>query len=279
MIREYTDTATAARFIMHLDNKSFSGKGLGAPALFPINTFVYNKGRAQQVVIDEIAYTMPPQCILPLVYNQHFVFSHPETLTALQFNREFYCIMDHDAEVGCAGFIFYGIRHPMFIQLDREEADEMQHLEKVFCNELLVKDAFQGEMLRSLLKRVMIHATRKAKLQSESYQQFPEARMDLVRKFSLLLEGHFKKEHEVRFYAAALHKSPKTLSNTFSLLKQPAPSVLIRNRLVLEAKRYLYYTDKSAREIAWELGFESPAHFSRFFKAYAGANISSFRNL
>jgi len=103
--------------------------------------------------------------------------------------------------------------------------------------------------------------------------------MDLVRKFSLLLEGYFKKEHEVRFYAAALHKSPKTLSNVFSLLKQPAPSVLIRNRLILEAKRYLYYTDKSAKEIAWELGFENPAHFSRFFKAYSGENISSFRNL
>ncbi|GGH63812.1 AraC-like DNA-binding protein [Filimonas zeae] len=279
MIREYNDKATTARFVMHINNKSFTGKGLGAPAPFPVNTFVYNKGSAQQVVIDEIAYTMPARCILPLVYNQHFVFSHPENLMALQFNREFYCIVDHDVEVGCAGFIFYGINHPMFIQLDTEEADEMQHLEKVIGSELLRNDNFQGEMLRSLLKRIMIQVTRKAKEQSEGYRQCSDDRMDLIRKFSLLLEMNFKKEHEVKFYAAALHKSPKTLSNVFSLLKQPAPSVLIRNRLVLEAKRYLHYTDKSAREIAWELGFESPAHFSRFFKTYAGANTSAFRNV
>lgn len=118
-----------------------------------------------------------------------------------------------------------------------------------------------------------------AKNQSESYQLFPDEKMDIIRRFSLLLETNFKQQHEVRFYAAALNKSPKTLSNVFALLKQPSPSVLIRNRIILEAKRYLHYTEKSAKEIAFELGFESPAHFSRFFKMYAGTNISEFRNL
>lgn len=278
MIREYNENATAAWFVMHSDNKLFSGKGLSSPTPHPINTFIYNKGEAQEVVIDEIAYTMPARCILPLVSNQHFVFKRPETLTAWQFNREFYCIVDHDAEVGCVGFLFYGIRHPMFITLNEEESEEMNHLEKVFSNELLLKDNFQGEMLRTLLKRVIIKTTRIAKLQCESYQQFPDEKMDVVRKFALLLEGNFRQEHEVKFYAAALNKSPKTLSNVFALLKQPAPSVLIRNRIILEAKRYLHYTEKSAKEISYELGFESPAHFSRFFKIYSGTNISAFKS-
>ncbi|ANH81176.1 AraC family transcriptional regulator [Niabella ginsenosidivorans] len=279
MIREYDEKATSALFVMHRNNKLFCGKGLRTVGSNPINTFVYNSGAAQQVVIDEIAYNMPPLSILPLVSNQHFVFQRPEALTAWQFNREFYCIVDHDAEVGCVGFLFYGIRHPMFIKLDKQAAEEMTHLEKVFSSELQLKDNFQGEMLRTLLKRVIIKTTRMAKLQCESYRQFPDERMDLIRKFSLLLEIHFKLEHEVRFYAAALNKSPKTLSNVFALLKHPPPSVLIRNRILLEAKRNLHYTEKSAKEIAYELGFESPAHFSRFFKLYSGSNISTFRNL
>lgn len=279
MIREYNENATAGRFVMHSDNKLFSGKGLSSPTPRPINTFIYNKGEAQEVVIDEIAYTMPARCILPLVSNQHFVFKRPETLTAWQFNREFYCIVDHDAEVGCVGFLFYGIRHPMFITLNEDESEEMNNLEKVFSNELLLKDNFQGEMLRTLLKRVIIKTTRIAKLQCESYQQFPDEKMDVVRKFALLLEGNFRQEHKVKFYAAALNKSSKTLSNVFALLKQPAPSVLIRNRIILEAKRYLHYTEKSAKEISYELGFESPAHFSRFFKMYSGTNISAFKSL
>jgi AraC-like DNA-binding protein len=51
---------------------------------------------------------------------------------------------------------------------------------------------------------------------------------------------------------------------------------LIQRRIILEAKRYLYYTDKSAKEVAAELGFTSAAHFSRYFKAGAGANFSEF---
>jgi len=277
MISEYNEKGTLGKFVMHDNNKALGGNGLGNHDPEPINTFVYNRGAAQRVKIDEITYTMPEASILPLVSNQHFSFERSEELVAWQFNREFYCILNHDAEVGCVGFLFYGIHHPMFIKLDPAEVMEMEHLSHVFSEELQVKDNFQGEMLRTLLKRVIIKTTRIAKQQCESYRLFPDEKMDLIRKFSLILEGNFKQEHEVKFYAAALNKSPKTLSNVFSLLKQPAPSVLIRNRIILEAKRYLHYTNKSAKEIAYELGFESPAHFSRFFKQHTGINISGFR--
>lgn len=278
MIKEFSENTTSGRFVIHCNNELFSGKGLRNPVQYPINTFAYNKGGMQKVIIDEVTYTMPGQCILPLVYNQHFIFEHPENITAWQFNREFYCIVDHDAEVGCVGFLFYGIQHPMFIKLSKAEATEISHMEKTFLNELVVKDNFQGEMLRSLLKRLIITTTRIAKRQSESYQLFPDHKMDLIRKFSLLLEEYFKKEHEVKFYARLLNKAPKTLSNAFTLLKQPSPSILIRNRILLEAKRYLNYTTKTAKEIAYELGFESPAHFSRFFKMKSGEKITEFRS-
>lgn len=279
MISEYNEKGTLGRFVMHNSNKLLSGRGLRDHNPEPVNTFVYNKGTAQQVKIDEVTYVMPEASILPLVSNQHFQFEHPGELVAWQFNREFYCIVNHDAEVGCVGFLFYGIHHPMFIKLEPAEVKEMEDLSRVFSLEMLVRDNFQGEMLRTLLKRVIIKTTRIAKQQSESYQLFPDEKMDLVRKFALILELNFKKEHEVKFYAAALNKSPKTLSNTFALLKQPAPSVLIRKRIILEAKRYLHYTDKSAKEIAYELGFENPAHFSRFFKQHIGSNISEFRTI
>ncbi|WP_057938584.1 AraC family transcriptional regulator [Algoriphagus resistens] len=278
MIRKFAEESTRGLFIMHVNNRELRGWGLSNPSPFPINTFVFNKGATQQVVIDDISYEMPAGSMVPLVSNQHFSFEHPDDLIAWQFNREFYCILDHDAEVGCVGFLFYGIQHPMFISLSPSEIEAMFQLEKIFTDEWQSKDSFQGEMLRTLLKHLIIKITRIAKQQSESYQQFPEDKMDIVRKFSVNLESHFKQEHGVSFYAEMLNKSPKTLSNIFSLLKHPAPSKLIQNRIILEAKRYLHYTDKSAKEIAYELGFESPSHFSRFFKMYSGTNISDFRN-
>jgi|GEM_PF-2482189 len=47
--------------------------------------------------------------------------------------------------------------------------------------------------------------------------------------------------------------------------------------LFLESKRLILYTDKPAGEIGFELGFEEPAHFSRFFKKMAGITVSDFR--
>ncbi|MGV3763377.1 helix-turn-helix domain-containing protein [Parapedobacter sp.] len=277
MVREFIEQATRGRFVMYRDDALFIGGGMHRPEVEPINTFVYNKGGEQRVTIDEITYTMPSASILPLVYSQHFVFERPEALIAWQFNRAFYCIVDHDAEVGCVGFLFYGIYHPMFIRLDAEDVSDLDHLEKVISEEMTVHDNFQGEMLRTLLKRIIIKVTRKAKKQCESYQLFPDEKMDLVRRFALLVEINFKQEHEVGFYAEALHKSPKTLANVFALLKQPRPSAIIRNRIVIEAKRYLHYSDKSAKEIAYELGFESPSHFNRFFKQHTGKPPWAFK--
>lgn len=280
MIKEYVDKSTMGRFVMHINNEYLKGEGIRmSTSPIPINTFILNKGIEQQAIIDEISYTMPADSILPLVANQHFIFEKPEQLVAWQFNREFYCISDHDAEVGCVGFLFYGIHHPMFIELTPNEKEVIFHLEQLFSEEWQSKDHFQGEMLRTLLKQLIIRTTRIAKQQCDSYQLFPEEKMDIIRKFSLFLEGYYKTEHGVSFYAAQLNKSPKTLSNIFALLKQPAPSKLIQNRIILEAKRYLHYTEKSAKEIAYELGFESPAHFSKFFKMYAGSSISDFRKM
>jgi len=275
MTREYNDT-THAQFKMHTNCNVFKGEGLLKPTK-PIITFAYNNGAEQWVRIDEIQYQMPAGSILPLVANQNFVFEKSEDLVVWQFNREFYCIVDHDAEVGCVGFLFYGIEHPKFIVLNEVEREEMHQLQQMFSLEWPSKDHFQGEMLRTLLKYLIIKTTRTAKIQNKSYQKFPDEKMDIVRKFSLVLEEKFKTEHAVKYYANELNKSPKTLSNIFALLDQPSPSKIIHNRIILEAKRYLYYTDKTAKEIAYDLGFESPAHFSRFFKQQTGFNSSEFK--
>lgn len=277
MQQEYKEIATHGLFIMHMHNKMFRGTGMLNSSREPINTFVFNKGKAQKVVIDEIPYTMPANSVLPLMSSQHFVFQQPEELIAWQFNREFYCIVQHDTEVGCVGFLFYGIHHPMFVKLNKASITAVQRVEKSFSEEMELEDKFQGEMLRSLLKTLIIRITRIAKSQSKAYQLCSDEKMNLVRKFSLLLEGNFKTQHEVKFYAAALNRSPKTLSNFFAMCHEPSPLKIIHTRIILEAKRYLHYTDKTAKEIAYDLGFENPEHFSRFFKTNTGKNISAFK--
>ena len=74
-----------------------------------------------------------------------------------------------------------------------------------------------------------------------------------------------------------LSKSPKTLSNLFAIYNQQSPQQIILSRLALEAKRLLNFTDKQNQEIAYELGFNDPAHFSRFFKKMTQLSPSQYR--
>ena len=275
---QFEDKATQGKFIISIGDASLKGEGLFNGKKEMVNTIVYNTGEEQKVVIDKITYTMPGNSVLPLVANQHFSFAEPENLVAWQFNRDFYCIADHDAEVGCVGFLFYGIQHPFFIPLSAKEMASISIIEMQCVEDMDVKDKMQGEMLRTLLKRLIINVTRIAKQQTECYRRFTDDRMDCIRKFNLLLEAHFRTQHEVQFYAQAMNKSPKTLTNLFGLCNYPSPSRLIQQRITLEAKRYLYFTDKSAKEVAENLGFTSTAHFSRFFKANTGVNFSEFKH-
>ncbi|SMC42097.1 helix-turn-helix domain-containing protein [Pedobacter africanus] len=270
----FEDKKTGGFLIMNKESPGLKGEGILKSTT--INSIVYNKNGPQKVIIDEVPYTFNSNTVLTLMANQHFVFERPDLLTAWQFNREFYCIVDHDVEVGCVGFIFYGTRQPLFTALSDLDKTEIGIIEKLCIADMKTKDRMQGEMLRTMLKRLIISITRIARKACNN-PELSDEKLDLVRMFNLLLEGHYKNEHEVQFYAQALNKSPKTLSNLFALLGVGAPSKLIKDRIILEAKRYLQYTDKSAKEIAYSLGFTSPAHFSRFFKQHTGENILAFK--
>ena len=71
--------------------------------------------------------------------------------------------------------------------------------------------------------------------------------------------------HSVSDYAGRLGISPKSLTKHFQKIRTQKPSDFIKNRIILEAKRKLLYTDFSVKEIAFDLGFNDPAYFTRFF--------------
>ena len=119
-------------------------------------------------------------------------------------------------------------------------------------------------MLQMLLKRLIIMATRLAKNQL-IVQKLDNDQIEIIRKFNVLVDEHYKTKRKVSEYAELLFKSPKTLSNLFGIYNQKSPQQLIQDRIALEAKRMLRFTGLQNQEIAYELGFNDPAHFSRFF--------------
>tara|TARA_R110002073_G_scaffold159477_1_gene314783 strand:- start:14406 stop:15248 length:843 start_codon:yes stop_codon:yes gene_type:complete len=197
-------------------------------------------------------------------------------ITAVIFNREFYCIRDHDAEVSCNGFLFFGSSLPPVITLSEKNVKSFEAMFLILKEEFETKDHIQGEMLRSILKRLLIKATRLIKEENPE-TDLPKPQYDIVRQYHILVEQNFRKKHQVSDYADMLFKSPKTLSNLFHKSGDKSPLKVINERIILEAKRLLFYSDKTAEEIGYELGYTEPAHFSKFFKNQVGSPPATFK--
>ncbi|WP_298549054.1 AraC family transcriptional regulator [uncultured Aquimarina sp.] len=198
-------------------------------------------------------------------------------MISLVFNREFYCIKDHDQEVSCNGFLFFGSSVPQILSLNEKERISFSAMFDSFREEFENKDQIQGEMLQTLLKRFLIKSRRLVK-EDLPEPDLPNNQLDTIRKFNILIEKHFREKHQVAEYAELLFKSPKTLSNLFHKYSDKSPLATINERIVLEAKRLLIYSDKTSEEIAYELGYKEAGHFSKFFKKHAGMNPTEFKN-
>ena len=84
-------------------------------------TFIRTTNTKAEIIVDSIPYTIEANSILALTTVQYFQFVAGENLVVYQFNREFYCIKDHDQEVSCAGLLFFGNVHIPIIELDSKE--------------------------------------------------------------------------------------------------------------------------------------------------------------
>lgn len=239
-------------------------------------TFIWANSQPVELVIDSLPITLPANHILALTPIQYIQYISGRDVILYQFNREFYCIKDHDHEVSCAGMLFFGNINIPIISLDEKEQQKYKTLHEVFIDELETKDNIQAEMLRMLMGRFIIKSTRLLKAKEGIIETQKSSKVDLLRAFNVLVEQHFKNEHSVSFYAEKLFKSPKTLSNNFAKLNR-SPLQIIHQRIVLEAKRLLTYTDKSAKEIAYDIGFDDASHLSRLFKKYTSQSPSEFK--
>lgn len=239
-------------------------------------TFIRTQDTKAEIVVDSIPYTIEPQSLVVLTPVQYIRFVQGEDLIVYQFNQEFYCIKDHDQEVSCAGLLFFGNVHVPLIGLSTNEVNKFSTLHEVFMDEFETKDSIQAEMLRMLMARFIIISTRLLKAKEGFVETTKNTKIELLREFNMLVEAEFKTEHSVSYYADKLFKSPKTLSNTFSKLNT-SPLQIIHDRIILETKRLLIYTDKTAKEIAYEVGFDDASHLSRLFKKHTSFSPSDFK--
>lgn len=100
---------------------------------------------------------------------------------------------------------------------------------------------------------------------------------DRAERFKILVEENFRQEHRVEFYAKSMASSPKALTMQITRLLGKAPRTIIQDRVLLEARRLLAFSQLSIAEIGFELGFDDSNYFTRFFRQHEKVSPAVFR--
>ena len=199
---------------------------------------------------------------------------------ALYFHPDFFCIHKHQAEIACNGVLFNNIYDPPFIQLDETSSSSLQKILDQIKTEMREPGLAQNELLVSYLKIFLINCSRlKAEQDSIAIQETPRVKDHFVlQDLKDAIEKNYRKNHAAGDYASQLNISIKALAKVTKIHYNKTITQLISERIIIEAKRELYLTNKSIKQIAYELGYEDEYYFSRFFKTNADISPQMYRN-
>lgn len=242
--------------------------------------FFFESDTTVKVSVDFASYPISTPSLVFVSENELFQLQD-ETHRQLKgrvlfFSNDFFCIKLNRSETFCDAVIFNTTKPP-YITLGKEEAKKIDYLFLAMSNELKEDNEFKEEIIISQLKTLLLHAS-KIKL-----NQFGDVNLSklspIVANFQNLLDQQYEDHHDVQFYASQLNISPRGLNKAVKKELGRTVSELIKEKLIVEAKRELYIKELSIKEIGYKLGFEDPAYFSRFFKKETAYSPKEYADL
>ena len=203
----------------------------------------------------------------------------PLFATVIHFHPDFFCIHKHQEEVACNGVLFNNIYDPPLLEMDEPTATKFKIILEQMKDELQSEELAQYELLVSYLKIVLIAASRL------KTQQFPDSTTPydndeapfVLQNLKESIEEHYRTKHSASEYAEMLAITPKALAKLTKTHLNKTLTELINERIIIEAKRELYITNKPVKEIAFDLGYNDEYYFSRFFKKNAEVSPQVYR--
>ena len=206
---------------------------------------------------------------------------HPSVEHGFDFSREAqgYVLTVDQAMVFGAGDNFV----PLFVDalvLDLGDQPALMTRLELLLAQLMAEFVGQhhghAEILQWLAQATLMLLVR---LQAERRSAEQSGRKDfaLFSRFRALLEQHYKAQWPVAQYARQLRVTPSRLNRLCLRMAQQSAFDMTQRRLMLEACRQLTYLPSAVATIAYELGFQDPAYFSRAFKRHMGTTPSLFR--
>jgi AraC family transcriptional activator of pobA len=160
---------------------------------------------------------------------------------------------------------------------DELRATDLTQSFRMLAREFARSAPGHGLALEGLLAVILANVLRLSRTFAETADAAVGRQRLLVGRFRELIESEFRKNAPVADYAAALNVSESRLRNACLSVAGQSPLQMVHTRILLEAKRQLFYTSKSVSEVAYALGFDDPAYFTRFFSQRTGMSPRKYR--
>ncbi|NJL74514.1 MAG: AraC family transcriptional regulator [Saprospiraceae bacterium] len=179
-----------------------------------------------------------------------------------------------------AKFAFYDLKqYSPVINLDLLTTTYVKNWLANLMQDYVDNTSLANSLLWSHLNLLLwrIHSTYKL-LQPLPVTEKP-IKVNLLEKFKQLVEVHYLDKHQVQDYAKLLFVSPGQLNRVVKNMSGRTAISIIQDRIVLEAKRLLSYSELTNQEIAFQLQFSDPSYFTKLFKRRTTMTPNEFRNL
>jgi AraC family transcriptional regulator, transcriptional activator of pobA len=198
----------------------------------------------------------------------------------IHFNEEFIIDHENDIDMFLKYSIFNDFENELFFKTSKDSSENFLNLISQLRKEIEVQENFgHKEYLKHLLKLFLISIQRIGKRNTFKELSVNNNHHITFLKFKKLLDVNFKRKHSVGEYAEMLNISSKTLANCSKEIIDKTPLEIINERIILEAKRLISHSSLNINEIGFQLGFEDPSYFVKYFKKQTGKTPSDFRKV
>lgn len=137
------------------------------------------------------------------------------------------------------------------------------------------KESGSMDLIRTFLLQVFLLVDKYCSQQDHNGMPFANAM--LIRQFRQLVDKQFRNLRLPKDYARLLYITPNHLNAVVKDVLGKTAGDIIRDRIVVEAKRLLTNGEMDVKEIAYDLNFEDPSYFTRFFRNNVGTTPEQFR--
>nr|WP_295869301.1 AraC family transcriptional regulator [uncultured Chitinophaga sp.] len=170
---------------------------------------------------------------------------------------------------------FSGVSAEGVVTLPEEAQPGIVTLFEKMLVEMDGTEAYSHDMLRLLMLEMFVKVSRVTR--NGDAPQEPPHNYVLLRNFRKLVEQHYMQLRLPKEYAALLYVTPNYLNAFCRHMLGKSAGEIIRDRVLLEAKRLLINADISISTIAYQLSFADNSYFTKFFKKYEGVTPEEFR--